>query len=340
MLFPHRQPSRKQLAAVALENVTREFPYAAHHVQRDHADLKQPVDMHPAFGNSFDWHSSVHMHWLLTQLLEAEYESEGLDAPWAQQALTILTEHLSPANLEVEAAYMRANPSWERPYGWAWAAQLASALHTSHLPQLHSLAAGAAVLAGAVFDLTLNWLDTAPAPVRHGLHTNTAFGLRRIRRAAITLERNDVVSAVDATARRFYADDRAWPFHFERSGHDFLSAGLCEADLMLEVLSSEELETWLPAFLSELSPDSEVLTPLTVLDPTDGHQSHLYGLGLTVAASLIRIAAVFADWGDTARAEQLRSAVPALMAPGLEAAVSDEYMSSHWIATFAWEAQQ
>ena len=66
----------------------------------------------------------------------------------------------------------------------------------------------------------------------------------------------------------------------------------------------------------------------------------LYGLGLTVAASLIRIAAVFADWGDTARAEQLRSAVPALMAPGLEAAVSDEYMSSHWIATFAWEAQQ
>ncbi|PMD04431.1 DUF2891 domain-containing protein, partial [Brevibacterium paucivorans] len=53
---------------MALENVTREFPYAAHHVQRDHADLKQPVQMHPAFGNSFDWHSSVHMHWLLTQL--------------------------------------------------------------------------------------------------------------------------------------------------------------------------------------------------------------------------------------------------------------------------------
>lgn len=27
-----------------------------------------------------------------------------------------------------------------------------------------------------------------------------------------------------------------------------------------------------------------------------------------------------------------------LMAPGLDASVSDEYMSSHWVATFAWEA--
>ena len=111
MLFPHQLPSRKQLAAVALENVTREFPYAAHHVQRDHADLKQPVDMHPAFGNSFDWHSSVHMHWLLTQLLEAEYESEGLDAPWAQQALTILTLSLIHISEPTRREWLSRMPS-------------------------------------------------------------------------------------------------------------------------------------------------------------------------------------------------------------------------------------
>lgn len=34
------------------------------------------------------------------------------------------------------------------------------------------------------------------------------------------------------------------------------------------------------------------------------------------------------------------SHVESLMAPGLEAAVSDEYVSSHWLATFAWEAVQ
>ena len=39
-----------------------------------------------------------------------------------------------------------------------------------------------------------------------------------------------------------------------------------------------------------------------------------------------------------AHAKGMLTRVDALMAPGLEAAVSDEYMSSHWVATFAWEA--
>lgn len=339
MLFPHQLPSRKQLAAVALDNVTRAFPYAAHHVQASADDLRQPGAMHTAFANSFDWHSSVHMHLLLVRLVEAEIAAgESSDQPWVQRGLDVLTEHLSADGMAAEAAYLRENPSWERPYGWAWAAELAAELHEAQVPQLRALAASAQQLAQTVFDLTIQWLAVTPAPVRHGLHTNTAFGLRRIRGAAQVLGRDDVISAVDAAARRFYAGDRAWPFGYERSGQDFLSPGLCEADLMIEVLSAEELREWLPEFLSVLTADSPVLRPLTVLDPTDGYQSHLYGLGLTVAASLIRTADVFAQWGDTDRAEQLRTAVPGLMEPGLEAAVSDEYMSSHWIATFAWEA--
>ena len=46
---------------------------------------------------------------------------------------------------------------------------------------------------------------------------------------------------------------------------------------MAEVLTDDELATWLPEFLSELSPESPALTPVKVLDPTDGQQSHLYG---------------------------------------------------------------
>ena len=45
--------------------------------------------------------------------------------------------------------------------------------------------------------------------------------------------------------------------------------------------------------------------------------------------------------GDDSLMEQAKgmlTRVDDLMAPGLEAAVSDEYMSSHWVATFAWEA--
>nr|WP_260848269.1 DUF2891 family protein [Brevibacterium aurantiacum] len=60
-------------------------------------------------------------------------------------------------------------------------------------------------------------------PVRHGLHSNTAFGLRRILLGARDLERHDVIDAIAASARRCFADDHAWNFTQERSGQDFLS---------------------------------------------------------------------------------------------------------------------
>lgn len=44
---------------------------------------------------------------------------------------------------------------------------------------------------------------------------------------------------------------------------------------MAEVLTEDELAIWLPQFLAERSPASPALVPVEVLDPTDGHQSHL-----------------------------------------------------------------
>ncbi|MGO1450578.1 MAG: DUF2891 family protein, partial [Brevibacterium aurantiacum] len=52
-------------AEVALSNITRDYPYAAHHVAGSPADIVEPREKNPAFANSFDWHSSVHMHYLL-----------------------------------------------------------------------------------------------------------------------------------------------------------------------------------------------------------------------------------------------------------------------------------
>ena len=114
---------------------------------------------------------------------------------------------------------------------------------------------------------------------------------------------------------------------------------------MAEILTEDELTSWLPEFISELSPESPALTPVKVLDPTDGQQSHLFGLGLSVAASVMRLAprleAIAEKTGHDelmAQAKRMLTRVDSLMAPGLEAAVSDEYVSSHWLATFAWEA--
>lgn len=329
-------------AQVALSNITREYPYAAHHVARSAADIVEPREKNPAFANSFDWHSSVHMHCLLVSLLSTE---AARTASWRDEAIDVLTTHLSPEKLAAEAAFLRDHPTWERPYGWAWAVELVRALRVSHEPSLRDLAPGAEVLADTVFDLTVAWLPKMPEPVRHGLHSNTAFGLRRILLGARDRGRHDVVDTIAGTARRCFADDHAWNFVQERSGQDFLSAGLCEADLMTEVLTADELAVWLPDFLSELTPESPALSPVEVLDPTDGYQSHLYGLGLSVAASIMRLAPRLLqiaeqsgnlDLADRARAFLTRT--EALMAPGLHAAVSDEYMASHWVATFAWEA--
>ncbi|MGW9002576.1 DUF2891 family protein [Brevibacterium casei] len=329
-------------ARVALTNITQDYPYASHHVANSLADIVPASEKNPAFANSFDWHSSVHMHYLLVSLLDTE---AAQDAPWRDEAIELLQSHLSEAKLNAEAWFLRENPSWERPYGWAWAVELAEALRNSRDPQLRDLAANAQILADTVFDLTATWLPKLPEPVRHGVHTNTAFGLRKILLGARAQGRRDVVDVIAGAARKFYAEDRAWNFSQERSGHDFLSAGLCEADLMTELLTEDELAVWLPGFLSELSPESPALTPVEVLDPTDGHQSHLYGLGLSVAASIMRLAphleAIAEKTGNEDLgflAKGMLTRVDALMAPGLEAAVSDEYMSSHWVATFAWEA--
>ena len=329
-------------AEVALSNITREYPYAAHHVVASLADIVPAVEKNPAFANSYDWHSSVHMHCLLASLLGTEL---GRTASWRDEAIEVLSTHLSEGNMLAEADFLRDNPSWERPYGWAWAVELNRVLNASELPELHALGKNAQVLADTVFELVSTWLPKVAEPVRHGVHSNTAFGLRRILGGARAADRHDVVDVIAGAARRFYAEDVAWNFAQERSGHDFLSPGLCEADLMAEVLTEDEQAAWLPGFLSDLSPESPALTPVKVHDPSDGQQSHLYGLGLSVAASVMRLApqleSIAEHTGDDSLMEQAKgmlARVDDLMAPGLEAAVSDEYMSSHWVATFAWEA--
>ena len=88
--------------------------------------MKGPKALHPAFYGSFDWHSSVHGHWMLVRLLKM-----FPDLPQAKEIRSALNDHLTAANLKAEADYF-ARPesrSFERPYGWAWLLKLAEELH-------------------------------------------------------------------------------------------------------------------------------------------------------------------------------------------------------------------
>jgi hypothetical protein len=53
---------------LALACVHREYPNKIAHVLNSDADVRAPRDLSPAFYGCYDWHSSVHGHWLLASL--------------------------------------------------------------------------------------------------------------------------------------------------------------------------------------------------------------------------------------------------------------------------------
>jgi hypothetical protein len=66
-------------AELALACVHKEYPNKIAHVLNGDADVKPPRELTPAFFGCYDWHSSVHGHWLLARV--ARLHSS---APFAQ----------------------------------------------------------------------------------------------------------------------------------------------------------------------------------------------------------------------------------------------------------------
>ena len=56
-------------ARLALKGMDKEYPNKPEHVMGGPADVKGPKALHPAFFGCYDWHSSVHGHWMLVRLL-------------------------------------------------------------------------------------------------------------------------------------------------------------------------------------------------------------------------------------------------------------------------------
>jgi hypothetical protein len=207
-------------------------------VARSLADIVPAAEKNPAFANSYDWHSSVHMHYLLASLLGDRGGAER--AGWRERgASRLLSSHLSDVNMLAEAAFLRENPSWERPYGWAWAVELDRVLNAS---EVRRVACARREHPGARGHVSSSWCPRGCRrwPLRCGT------GCTRTRRSGCggsswapeRLDRDDVVD-MSSRARLVasIAEDAAWNFAQERSGHDFLSPGLCVADLMAEVLT-------------------------------------------------------------------------------------------------------
>jgi len=321
-----------RFAALALSCVHREYPNKIAHVMSGDGDARPPRELTPAFFGCYDWHSSVHGHWLLARLLRVSPE-----APFADEAGQALGRSLSAENLAAEVLYLEGEGrvSFERPYGLAWLLQLAAELRESSDPQARSWSAALEPLERLAAERISEWLPKLTRPIRVGEHSQTAFAFGLILDWARVAADEEMERLLDERVRALYLNDRDCPLAYEPSGHDFLSPCLAEADLMRRVLGPTEFEVWLETFLPSLPTDgsSDWLEPGIVLDPTDPKLAHLDGLNLSRAWMLEGMAAGLPE-GDP-RLAALRAAAAVHRETGLRAVTGEHYEGGHWLGTFA-----
>src|SRR3989440_4522663 len=128
----------ERFANLALACVHKEYPNKISHVLNSDADVAPPRKLTPAFCGCYDWHSSVHGHWLLVRLVRT-----FPDAPFAVAARDALKKSLTAENLKAEANYLRGRGrvSFERPYGLSWLLQLCAELREWDDPQAREMSA-------------------------------------------------------------------------------------------------------------------------------------------------------------------------------------------------------
>lgn len=323
-------PYASAFAGVALDNIRREYPNKLDHVLNGAADLQSPRALHPAFYGSYDWHSSVHMHWMLTRLLHCMPA-----LPESGQIAATLNRHFTGARIASEIAYLQqpSRQSFERTYGWAWLLKLQTELITSADTDPRALAWRDAVqpLADIFVDRYLRFLPLAQYPIRTGTHANTAFGLLFAFDYAERTQHIALRKLIESKANAWFGRDRRYPAAYEPEGEDFLSGGLMEAALMSRVVDGCSYADWWEVFCPG-SQDLQVwLSPVAVSERRDPKLVHLDGLNLSRAWCWKMLLPQLP--------QPLRASVEAAISAHLDSSLphtcSGDYVGTHWLASFA-----
>jgi len=243
------EKAAERFAKLALACVHKEYPNKISHVLNSDADVAPPRKLTPAFCGCYDWHSSVHGHWLLVRLLRT-----FPDAPFAKPARDALRKRLTTENLKQEAAYLRGEgrASFERPYGLAWLLQLCAELREWDDDQAREMLANLKPLEDAAVERLTKWLPKLSHPVRIGEHDQTAFGLGLMLDYARGKGDESFTKLLSDSARKFFLADKNCPLSYEPSGEDFLSPCLAEADVIRRILPGGEFAKWLKDFLPQI----------------------------------------------------------------------------------------
>ena len=329
-----------RFAGLALACVHTEYPNKVSHVLQSDADAKPPRALYPVFYGCYDWHSSVHGHWLLARLARLLPE-----APFAAEARAALAKSLTAEGIAGEVAYLEGagRASFERPYGLAWLLQLAAELRQwRESPPSEQGAEEAARWSRALEPLERaaaarleDWLPKLAYPIRIGEHDQTAFAFGLALDWARTAGDEAMEELLEETTRRLYLADRACPLAYEPSGQDFLSPCLAEADLLRRVLAPADFAAWLGDFLPQLPADgSAAWLPVGIVtDRSDPKLAHLDGLNLSRAWMLEGIAAGLPE--DDPRRAALHAAARSHREAALPHVTGEHYEGGHWLGSFA-----
>ena len=314
-----------RFARLTLGHLGQEYPHKLDHVMNGPADAATPSALHPIFYGSFDWHSCVHGWWQVLRLARLFPQMpDTADVRARADAMLV------PDKVAVELGYLAgpASAGFERPYGWAWML----ALHGEAVS--HDAPWGSALepLARAFAARFAAFLPKLTYPIRTGTHGNSAFALLL---AYDWARAHDPALAVliGTRARDWFLGDRrcqAW----EPGGDEFLSPALMEAALMSRVLDAPAFAAWFDAFLPDLGTGepATLFTPAYVSDRSDGKIAHLDGLNLSRAWCWRIIAAALGAHHRVA--DRARATADNHVAVSLPH-IADDYMGTHWLATFA-----
>ena len=318
-------PQAQRLAALPLSCMDQEYPNKLGRVLGSKEDLKAPKEIHPAFFGCFDWHSSVHGHWMLVRLMK---EFPDMDQTEIRKKLSL---QLTKENIAIELDYFdgKHNASFERTYGWAWLLKLHGELLTHNDSLSQVMAQNLKPLADRMVKEFEGFLPKLTNPLRSGEHVNTAFALSIAFDYAVTTKNKKFKNLVIERSKFFFEKDEDANFKYEPSGFDFLSPIIEEIHLMSKVLNKHDFTVWLYHFMPKLYDKNYAFQPVEVSDRTDGKLVHLDGLNLSRAWCLYAIARKDTQLGH------LRLVADAHLKKSLPSIVDGNYMGEHWLASFA-----
>ena len=320
-----------RLAALPLACLQTVYPNKLGQTLGSKEDMGEPHNLHPAFYGCFDWHSAVHAHWSLVNLLKTYPELKEAD-----EIRDKLQNNISAANIKAEVDYLKRSveSTFERTYGWAWLLKLAEELHGWDDPLGRELEKNLQPLTDLIVERYKAFLPKLVYPIRVGEHTNTAFGMAFAWDYAISLGEDSLQQIIQERARDFYAADIDCPMLWEPSGFDFLSPCLEEIDLMRRVLEEDGFHLWMEGFAPQLLQENFTLDFARVSDRTDGKLVHLDGLNFSRAWVFYGLAHQYPAY------KHLLPIADAHVAHSLPNLVGDAYEGGHWLGTFALYAVQ